>query len=88
MILKGHSMGANREYKNTVFTTLFDDADKLLELYSALSGGDYGPDTAIEINTLDDVLFMNMMNDISFTVGDRMRFRKRLSIRKSLAGLT
>jgi hypothetical protein len=65
-------MGANREYKNSVFTTLFDDADKLLELYSALSGCNYGEGTAIEINTLDDVLFMNLMNDISFTVDGKL----------------
>ena len=65
-------MGTNREYKNTVFTTLFDDEDKLLELYSALSGANYGSDTVIEINTLDDVLFMNLMNDISFTIDDKL----------------
>ena len=64
-------MGANREYKNTVFTTLFDDTGKLLELYSALSGVGYSPDTVIEINTLDDVLYMDYMNDISFTVDDK-----------------
>ena len=60
-------MGANREYKNTVFTKLFGETDTLLELYNALSGGNYGTDTVIEINTLEDVLFMDMMNDISFT---------------------
>ena len=58
-------MNANREYKSTVFTTLFSETDKLLELYNALSGGNYGADTTIEINTLEDVLFMDMMNDIS-----------------------
>ena len=67
-----HIIGANREYKNSVFTTLFDDEDKLLELYSALSGGDYGEGTEIEINTLEDVLFMNLMNDVSFTVDGKL----------------
>ena len=65
-------MGANREYKNTVFTKLFSDTNALLELYNALSGSNYAPDTAIEINTLEDVLFMDMMNDISFTIDDRI----------------
>ena len=57
-------MNANRKYKSTVFTTLFNDNEKLLELYNALSGGNYGADTKIEINTLEDVLFMEMMNDV------------------------
>ena len=50
-------MGANREYKSTVFTKLFSETDALLELYNALSGSSYGTDTEIEINTLEDVLF-------------------------------
>jgi len=65
-------MGANREYKSTVFTKLFSEAGALLELYNALSGANYGADTQIEINTLEDVLFMDMMNDISFTIGDKV----------------
>jgi predicted transposase YdaD len=65
-------MGANREYKDTVFTKLFSRADTLLELYNALSGSEYGADTAIEINTLEDTLFMDMMNDISFTIADKI----------------
>ena len=65
-------MGANREYKNTVFTELFSNADNLIELYNALSGGCYDSDTTVEINTLEEVLFMDMMNDISFTIGDKV----------------
>jgi len=68
----GLDMGANREYKNTVFTKLFSDAGTLLELYNALTGSDYGEDTEIEINTLEDILFMDLMNDVSFTVGDKV----------------
>jgi len=44
----------------------------LLELYNALSGSNYDTETVIEINTLDDVLFMDLMNDISFTVDDKI----------------
>ena len=58
-------MGANREFKDSVFTKLFSEASTLIELYNALSGGNYDCDTEIEINTLDEVLFMDMMNDIS-----------------------
>ena len=65
-------MGANREYKNTVFTKLFSEKETLLELYNALSGSSYSTDTLVEINTLEDVLFMDMINDISFTVDGRL----------------
>ena len=65
-------MGANREYKSSVFTRLFSETGALLELYNALSGSNYGADTIIEINTLEDVLFMDLMNDISFTVDDKI----------------
>jgi hypothetical protein len=67
-------MNANREHKNTVFTFLFNDPDKLRELYNALSGSNYDAGTKIEINTLEDVLFMDMLNDISFTIDDKVVF--------------
>ena len=65
-------MGANREFKNTVFTKLFSEPAALLELYNALSGSSYSTDTAVEINTLEDILFMEMANDISFTIDDKL----------------
>ena len=65
-------MGANRKYKSTVFTELFNDAGRLLGLYNALSGGNYGTETEIEINTLEGILFLDMMNDVSFTIGDKI----------------
>ena len=49
-------MGANREYKDTVFTKLFNNPNALLELYNALSGSNYDSSTVVEINTLEDVL--------------------------------
>ena len=65
-------MGVNRNYKDTVFTRLFGDTAALLELYNALSGGNYSVNTAVEINTLEDVLFMDMMNDISFVIDNKV----------------
>jgi hypothetical protein len=63
-------MNVNREHKNSVFTTLFDDEDKVRELYSALKGIAYDPTLPIVITTLRDVLYMNRVNDLSFTVED------------------
>ena len=32
----------NREYKDSVFVTLFSDTKKVIELYNAIEGKDYG----------------------------------------------
>ncbi|MCL2101333.1 MAG: hypothetical protein FWH22_06430, partial [Fibromonadales bacterium] len=56
----------NRKFKNSVFTLLFSEKEKLLELYNAVSGQNYPENTEIEIITLSDVLFMERINDIAF----------------------
>jgi len=64
-------MKANREYKSTLFSKLFNDTDNLRELYNAIANTDYKKDTPIEINTLEDVLFKGIKNDISFTIDNK-----------------
>ncbi|WP_232616850.1 Rpn family recombination-promoting nuclease/putative transposase [Treponema primitia] len=64
----------NTKYKDSVFTKLFNDEDSLRELYTALKGIDYDPAIPITINTLEDVLYMDRINDLSFTVGDKLVF--------------
>jgi predicted transposase/invertase (TIGR01784 family) len=65
-------MKTNKKFKNSVFTTLFADPGLLRELYCALEGVDLPPDTAVSINTLDDVLFMDLFNDISFEIDGKL----------------
>ena len=65
-------MGANRKFKSSVFTTLFNDSKNLLSLYNAISGSDLSSDTHIEIATLDDVLFTDRRNDIAFVLDDKI----------------
>ena len=62
----------NREYKASLFVDLFSEPDKLIELYNALSGMDYPPDTEIEIATLNDALFMDRINDLAFVIGGKL----------------
>ena len=64
-------MGVNREYKATLFSELFNEPDRLRELYNALAGTDYGEDTPVEINTLENVFFNDLKNDVSFTIDDK-----------------
>ena len=60
-----------RSYKDGVFRQLFNDKEKLIELYNALSGRSYSKDTEIEIVTLEDALFGDIKNDLSFIMVNR-----------------
>jgi predicted transposase/invertase (TIGR01784 family) len=64
----------NRGYKSSVFAALFDDEDKLRELYAALENVEYDPSLPITITTLRDALYMNQLNDLSFTAGSHLLF--------------
>ena len=64
-------MGINREYKATLFSELFSDSHHLRELYNAIADTDYGEETPVEINTLENVFFNDLKNDVSFTIGGK-----------------
>ena len=65
-------MNVNKNHKDSVFSALFSDSEILRELYSAIEGVDIPPDVIININTLSDALFMRQINDLSFTIDDRI----------------
>ena len=62
---------ANRKYKDSVFRSLFNNKARLLELYNAIKGTKFKDESVIEINTLEDVLFAERKNDISFRVNGK-----------------
>jgi hypothetical protein len=65
-------MSTNRTYKDSVFSLLFNDPETLKELYCALEGVTLPPDVPVTINTLEGVLFMERVNDISFAVANKL----------------
>ena len=65
-------MKTNIKFKNSVFSLLFSDPDILRELYCALKGISLPDNVPVVINTLDDVLFMDRINDISFEICGRL----------------
>jgi len=65
-------MAANTKYKDSVFSFLFSDPDLLRELYCALEGVNLPADIPVTINTLQNVLFMEKINDISFELGGKL----------------
>ena len=58
----------HREYKSRIFTMIFSDKKELLELYNAISGKHYTNPDLLEVNTLENAIYMSMRNDVSFLV--------------------
>ena len=56
----------NRNYKDTLFRFLFNDKEKLLGLYNALNHSNYTNAEELKINTLENAVYLNIKNDISF----------------------
>ena len=67
--------GANRKYKDSLFRLLFgreENKQNLLDLYNALNDSNYTNIDDLTINTIDDVIYMKMKNDVSFILDDQM----------------
>lgn len=58
----------NRNHKDKVFRLLFDDRKNLLDLYNCLNNTSYQNAADLTITTLDNAIFMNMKNDVSFII--------------------
>ena len=67
-----NTVTVNRTFKLTVFIMLFEDKDNLLELYNAMTENPYTDPDLLEINTLENAIYMTMKNDISFLIDGRL----------------
>ncbi len=70
--MAAETLAANRNYKSTVFAMLFGDRERLLGLYNAISGKNYQDPEELEINTLENAIYMGMKNNLSFLIDDRL----------------
>lgn len=59
----------NRSFKARIFEMIFSNKEELLSLYNAVNGTDYKNSDELEINTLENAIYMAMHNDISFVIG-------------------
>jgi hypothetical protein len=69
---QGLLVSVNSKYKDSVFSLLFSDPDVLRELYCALENVTLSPDVQVTVNTLENVLFMGVINDVSFEIGGKL----------------
>lgn len=65
-------MKANVNYKDSLFSSFLGEPWRLVEIYNAVEGTSYPPDTAVEINTLTDVLWKDQLNDLSFMLNGQI----------------
>ena len=66
-----------REYKDRLFKAIFgrdtEESKKWrLSLYNALNGSNYTDPDALKVNTIENVIYITMHNDISFLIDDQM----------------
>lgn len=62
-------VSTNRTYKDSLFKILFgreEHKQNALDLYNAVNGTDYTNLDDLEFNTIEDVVYMKMKNDVSF----------------------
>lgn len=69
----------NREYKDRLFKLVFREKKDLLELYNAVNHTDYNNPEELEINSIEDAIYMGMKNDISFLIKDTMNLYEHQS---------
>lgn len=67
------------DHKSRLFMKLFEDKQSLLELYNAVNESEYTDPEALTVNTIDDVIYMGMRNDVSFLLENRMNLYEHQS---------
>ena len=76
---------ADRKYKDRVFRAVFKEKKDLLELYNALRGSDYTNPEDLEINTLENAVYMKMKNDLSFLIkGEQKLYEHQSTINPNM----
>ena len=72
----------HREHKDRLFSFNFGRSENkawALELYNAINGSDYSDMDEIEFNSIEDVLYMGMKNDVSFILRSVMSLYEQQS---------
>ncbi|MBO4320153.1 MAG: hypothetical protein J5857_06765 [Treponema sp.] len=73
-----------REYKDRLFKAIFgrntDESKRWrLDLYNALNNTSYTDPNALELNTIENVIYITMHNDVSFLVDSQMNLYEQQS---------
>lgn len=69
----------NREYKSSLFSYMFSQKEYALQLYNALNNSNYDNPEDIQITTLENVVFINIYNDVSFMFNSTLQLYEHQS---------
>lgn len=69
---KTNLIPVNRTYKSRLFAMIYENKKDLLELYNAVNKSNYQKPELLEINTLENAIYMSMQNDVSFIIDLRL----------------
>lgn len=72
----------NRQYKDRLFKIIFGDEERkqyTLDLYNALNNSHYTNVDDLKLVTLEDALYVNMKNDVSFIFSDKLNLYEQQS---------
>ncbi len=72
-----------REYKSRLFGFIFgreENREWTLSLYNAINGTEHDDPKDITINTLEDVVYLGMKNDLSILVSDVVSFYRTMEV--------
>ena len=68
-----------RKYKDKLFVSLFKEKEELLALYNAVNGSNYKNPEELIVNTIEDVIYLGMKNDVSFIFDAKMNLYEHQS---------
>lgn len=68
-----------KKYKDTVFRLLYKNSEYALSLYNGLNGTEYKDPGVLVYNTLENAIYMNMKNDLSFVIAHQMNLYEHQS---------
>ncbi len=75
-----HKLHVNRKYKDRLFCALFgQDKEALLQLYNALHGTEYTDSSQLTVVTLNNIIYMKMVNDLAFVVAGMLNLYEHQS---------
>ena len=69
---KEKNKNVRRDYKARLFEMIFRGKEELLGLYNAVNGTNYSNPDELEINTLENAIYLSMHNDVSFIIDSRL----------------
>ena len=72
----------NHQYKDRLFKFIFGNPDKkewTLSLYNAMNGSHYSDPEELNLNTIENAVYMGMKNDVSFLIADTMNLYEHQS---------